>query len=60
MVRKDKTEFVGFRTTPAEREEIKKNAAIAGLSISAFLIGLASGGKIADEILKSLKNGGKK
>lgn len=60
MVRRDKTDNITFRVTPEEREQIKRNASVAGLSVSAFLIGLAAGDKIGDEIVKALKKGGKK
>lgn len=60
MVRKDKTDYIGLRVTPEEKEQIKKNASLAGLSISAFLIGLAAGDKIGEQIIKSLDKDKKK
>lgn len=51
---KERTEFIGLRVTPEEKEALKKLASIAGLSLTGFLIGKALGEKTADAILASL------
>ena len=55
MVRKDKTDYIGIRVTPEEKKAIFENAAALGLSVSAFLIGLAAGDKVGKMILDSRK-----
>lgn len=55
MVRRDKTDYIGIRVTPEEKKAIFENAAALGLSVSAFLIGLAAGDKVVKMILDSRK-----
>ena len=55
MVRRDKTDYIGIRGTPEEKKAIFENAAALGLSVSAFLIGLAAGDKGGKMILDSRK-----
>lgn len=55
MVRRDKTDYIGIRVTPEEKIAIFENAAALGLSVSAFLIGLAAGDKVGKMILDSRK-----
>lgn len=55
MVRRDKTDYIGIRVTPEEKKAIFENAAALGLSVSAFLIGLAAGDKVGKIILDSRK-----
>ena len=49
---KERTEYIGIRVTPEEKELLKKLAAAAGLTLTGYLIGEALGGKVADSILK--------
>lgn len=55
MVRRDKTDYIGIRVTPEEKKAIFENAAALGLSVSAFLIGLAAGDKVGQMIVDSKK-----
>lgn len=55
MVRRDKTDTINFRVTPEEKKTIYQNAAALGLSVSAFLIGLAAGDKVGQMIVDSKK-----
>lgn len=55
MVRRDKTDYIGIRVTPEEKKAIFENAAALGLSVSAFLIGLAEGDKVGKMIFDSRK-----
>ena len=55
MVRRDKTDYIGIRVTPEEKKAIFEKAAALGLSVSAFLIGLAAGDKVGKMILDSRK-----
>lgn len=55
MVRRDKTDYIGIRVTPEEKKTIFDNAAALGLSVSAFLIGLAAGDKVGQMIVDSKK-----
>lgn len=55
MVRRDKTDYIGIRVTPEEKKAIFENASALGLSVSAFLIGLAAGDKVGKMILDSRK-----
>lgn len=48
---KERTEYIGIRVTPEEKEALKKLAAAAGLSITGFLIGQALGDKAGKAIL---------
>lgn len=52
MVRRDKTDYIGIRVTPEEKKAIFENAAAVGLSVSALLIGLATGDKAGEFIAK--------
>lgn len=38
---KERTEYIGIRVTPEEKEQIKKVAALAGLSITGYLVAKA-------------------
>lgn len=40
---KERTEFIGIRVTPEEKEVLKKAAAAAGLTLTAYLLGNAIG-----------------
>jgi len=51
---KERTEYIGIRVTPEEKETLKKLATAAGLSITSFLVGKALGDKAGDAILKSI------
>ena len=55
MVRRDKTDTINFRVTPEEKKTIYQNAAALGLSVSAFLFGLAAGDNVGKMILDSRK-----
>lgn len=55
MVRRDKTDYIGIRVTPEEKKAIFENASALGLSVSAFLIGLAAGDKVGKMIFDSRK-----
>ena len=56
---KERTEYIGIRVTPEEKEALKNLATAAGLTITSFLLGAALGDKLGDEYLKR-KNGGSK
>lgn len=55
-VSKERTEYIGIRVTPEEKETLKAYAAAAGLSITGFIIaeclGEVVGQKIIDGFLK--------
>ena len=53
---KERTEYIGIRVTPEEKEALKKAAATAGLSITAYLIGEALGDKLGKTIVDKIKN----
>lgn len=48
---KERTEFVGLRCTPEQKEQLKALAAAAGLSISGFILGECLGDKIGQMII---------
>lgn len=51
---KERTEYIGIRVTPEEKEKIRKLAAMAGLSLTGFLVGQALGDKLGEKILDSM------
>lgn len=51
---KERTEYIGIRVTPEEKEALKKLAATAGLSITAFLLGQSLGDKAGEALIKSM------
>lgn len=53
---KERTEYIGIRVTPEEKEAIRKLAAAAGVSLTGFLVGRALGDKLGEKILDSLDN----
>lgn len=59
---KERTEYIGIRVTPEEKELIAALAAAAGATITGFLVGAAIGDKIGDAIVKEMeaKKGKKK
>ena len=48
---KERTEYIGIRVTPEEKEALKKLAAAAGVSITAYLLGSSLGDILADKYL---------
>ena len=48
---KERTEYIGIRVTPEEKEALKKLAAAAGVSITAYLLGASLGDALADKYL---------
>lgn len=48
---KERTEYIGIRVTPEEKELIAKLAKAAGVTITGFLVGTALGDKLGDAIL---------
>ena len=56
---RERTEYIGIRVTPEEKEQIKKLAALAGLSLTGYLVGQALGDKLGEKILEAL-DGSKK
>lgn len=53
---KERTEYIGIRVTPEEKEQIRKLAALAGLSLTGYLVGQALGDKLGEKILDALDN----
>lgn len=53
---KERTEYIGIRVTPEEKELLKRLAAAAGVSLTGYLLGSAIGDKISDGIIKSREN----
>lgn len=49
---KERTEYIGIRVTPEEKETIKKYAAAAGVTLTGYLIGQALGNKLFDSIFQ--------
>lgn len=49
---KERTEYIGIRVTPEEKEAIKKYAAAAGVTLTGYLIGQALGNKLFDSIFQ--------
>lgn len=52
---KERTEYIGIRVTPEEKELLKNLAAAAGVSLTGFLLGSAIGDKLGDQYVKSMK-----
>lgn len=50
---KERTEYIGIRVTPEEKELLKSLAATAGVSLTSFLVGTAIGDKLGEQIIKS-------
>jgi len=50
---KERTEYIGIRVTPEEKEALKSLAAAAGLTLTGFLLGEALGDKLGEQYLKS-------
>lgn len=50
---KERTEYIGIRVTPEEKELLKKLAAAAGVSLTGFLLGCSIGDKLGDQYVKS-------
>ena len=55
---KERTEYIGIRVTPAEKEQIKNLASLAGLSITGFLVGNALGDAIGQRIIAGFTQNG--
>lgn len=53
---KERTEYIGIRVTPEEKEALKKMAAAAGMTLTAFLVGNALGDALCKSLEKGLKN----
>lgn len=53
---KERTEYIGIRVTPEEKEAIRRLAAAAGVSLTGFLVGCALGDKLGEKILDRLDN----
>ena len=49
---KERTEYIGMRVTPAEKEQLKALAVAAGVSITGYILGKALGDAIGQTILK--------
>lgn len=49
---KERTEYIGIRVTPEEKELIAALAKAAGATITGFLLGAAIGDRIGDAIVK--------
>lgn len=54
---KERTEYIGIRVTPEEKEAIKKYAAAAGVTLTGYLIGKALGDKFLETLLADKKRG---
>ena len=52
---KERTEYIGIRVTPEEKEALKKMAAAAGMTLTAFLVGNAMGDALCKTLEKTLK-----
>lgn len=52
---KERTEYIGIRVTPEEKEALKKLAAAAGMTLTGFLLGQALGEKFADILIEQSK-----
>jgi len=50
---KERTEYIGIRVTPEEKEALKKLAQAAGISLTAFLLGSALGDRLGECYLKA-------
>ena len=53
---KERTEYIGIRVTPEEKEALKKMVAAAGMTLTAFLVGNALGDALCKTLEKTLKN----
>lgn len=53
---KERTEYIGIRVTPEEKEALKKMAAAAGMTLTAFLVDNALGDALCKTLEKTLKN----
>lgn len=49
---KERTEYIGIRVTPEEKEALKNLAAAAGLTITGYLLGASLGDKLGEKYLK--------
>ena len=52
---KERTEYIGIRVTPEEKNKLKELAAAAGMTLTAYLVGKAFGEKIGDQIAKGFE-----
>lgn len=52
---KERTEYIGIRVTPEEKEMITKLAKAAGLTLTGYLVGQAIGDKLGELIVNSKK-----
>lgn len=52
---KERTEYIGIRVTPEEKELLKNLAAAAGVSLTGFLLGSAIGEQLGGKYLKRKK-----
>lgn len=50
---KERTEYIGIRVTPEEKDALKRLAAAAGLTITGYLLGEALGEKLGAQYLKN-------
>ena len=57
---KERTEYIGIRVTPEEKEALKALAAAAGVTITGFLLGEALGDKLGEKYLKAREEKGKR
>ena len=52
---KERTEYIGIRVTPEEKETLKNLAAADGLTITGYLLGASLGDKFGEKYLKAKK-----
>lgn len=57
MKKQNKTEYLHLRVTPEQKTQLKKLAALAGVPLTGFLLGLALGDKIGEKIEQMVLNG---
>lgn len=57
---KERTEYIGIRVTPAEKEMLKKLAAAAGLTLTGYIIGETIGDALGQMIVEGFKDKEKK
>lgn len=50
---KERTEYIGIRVTPEEKELLKNMAATAGVTLTGLLLGAVIGDNLGDQIVKS-------
>ena len=55
---KERTEYIGIRVTPEEKEALKKLAAAAGVTITSYLLRKSLGESLADQYLKGKETKG--